>query len=51
MKKENSDNKTKGTKNEKSVVEFINGLVDKVQSFTDEKLDKLEEKFNEYTID
>lgn len=51
MNKDNPDKKSKNIKKEKTVVEFLNGIVDKVQSFTDEKLDKLEEKFNEYTID
>lgn len=36
---------------EKSVMEVLNGWVEKVQEFTDNKLDKLEEKFNKYTID
>lgn len=51
MNKDNPDEKSKNIKKEKTVVEFLNGIVDKVQSFTDEKLDKLEEKLNEYTID
>lgn len=51
MNKDNPDEKSKNIKKEKTVVEFLNGIVNKVQSFTDEKLDKLEEKFNEYTID
>lgn len=51
MNKDNPDEKSKNINKEKTVVEFLNGIVDKVQSFTDEKLDKLEEKFNEYTID
>lgn len=31
---------------EKSFIEFINGIADKMQKFTDDKLDKLEEKLS-----
>jgi hypothetical protein len=44
-----NDNKT--IKRDRTFVEFLNDIVDKVQVFTDDKLDKLEEKFNKYTID
>ncbi len=43
--------KDDNSKNEKTVMEFLNDIVEKVQTFTDDKLDKLEEKFNKYTID
>ena len=35
---------------EKNVVETLNSWVEKLQEFTDKKLDKLEEKLNNYTI-
>ena len=47
---ENKETDAKNAK-EKNLVEFLNGIVNKVQRFTDDKLDKLEEKFNEYIID
>ena len=47
--KENRENKQEIK--EKTIVEFLNDIVDKAQRFTDDKLDKLEEKFNKYTID
>ncbi len=50
-KKNVKENDNKNTRKERSVVEFLNDIVDKVQSFTDEKLDNLEERFNKYTID
>lgn len=48
---EDKKNDNKNIKKERTLTEFLNNVVDKVQTFTDEKLDKLEEKFNSYTID
>ena len=42
--------KTKEEYKEKTVVEALNSWVEKLQEFTDNKLDKLEEKLNNYTI-
>lgn len=50
-KKDIKKSNNKNSKKERSVVEYLNDVVDKIQSFTDEKLDNLEEKFNKYTID
>lgn len=51
MEEKDYKNKSLKIKKDRSVVEVLNNMVDKVQRFTDEKLDKLEEKFNKYTID
>jgi hypothetical protein len=47
--KENRDKKQ--VIKERTIVEFLNDIVDKAQRFTDDKLDKLEDKLNKYTID
>ncbi|MBR2279996.1 MAG: hypothetical protein IJ903_03615 [Ruminococcus sp.] len=47
--KENRDKKQ--VMKERTIVEFLNDIVDKAQRFTDDKLDKLEDKLNKYTID
>ena len=47
--KENRDKKQ--VMKERTIVEFLNDIVDKAQRFTDDELDKLEDKLNKYTID
>ena len=47
--KENRDKKQ--VMKERTIVEFLNDIVDKAQRFTDDKLDKLEDKLNKYTLD
>ena len=50
MKTKKNEVKKKAEKAGKSAVEFINELVDKAHDFTEDKLDKLEDKFNDLTV-
>ncbi len=51
MEKNNENRDKKQVMKERTIVEFLNDIVDKAQRFTDDKLDKLEDKLNKYTID
>ena len=51
MKEKNDEVKKKAGKTGKNAVELINEIVDRAHDFAEDKLDKLESKFNDLTVD